>query len=105
MTFEQILLYLEYLKKEEILSKNQLIGLRSLGVSPILVGRPLGKGKKKREIIHFWWISVLPLPLIHLGEINNIHIKEFFLSTYADHPPLPLSTFIKINNIFSSSSI
>ena len=41
--------------------------------------------------------------LIHLGKINIIHIKEFFIHLLL--PPLPLSTFIKIYYIFSSPSI
>ena len=38
-------------------------------------------------------------PLIHFGKINNIHIKKFFIHIRWP-PPLPLSTFIEINNIF-----
>ena len=45
--------------------------------------------QKKRQIIPFWWISVLPPPLIHLGKINNIHIKEFFYPP-STTPPLAL---------------
>ena len=41
----------------------------------------LGKGsKKKRQIIHLWWISVLPPPpLSAWTEVNNIHTKDFFI--------------------------
>ena len=42
--------------------------------------------------------------LIHLGEINNIPIKEFLYHPLLT-PPLPFSTFIKMNNIFSYSYI
>ena len=46
----------------------------------------LGKGSKQNKkwcILHLLWIIFLPLPLIHFGKTNNIHIKELF------HPPPP----------------
>ena len=57
--------------------------------------------KKKRQIIHILWISVLPPPpLSTLAEVNNIHTKEFFYPHSVTPPPSPLSTFIEINDIF-----
>ena len=53
----------------------------------------LGKGSKKnRQIIHI------------LAEVYNIYTKEFFIHIRGP-PPSPLSTFIKIYEIFSSSFI
>ena len=56
------------------------------------------KGSKKRHIIHLVdrRFSQPPTPLIHLGKINNNHIKDF-LSTFPN-PPLAFSTFIEITN-------
>ena len=58
--------------------------------------------RKKQQIIHILWISVLPSlpPLTTLAKVNNIHTKEFFIHICGPPlPPLALSTFIKINNI------
>ena len=50
-----------------------------------------GKKKKKRQIIHFLWITVLPPPfLIHLGKTKNTIIKNC-LFIFAD--PLPPLSF------------
>ena len=55
----------------------------------------LGKGsQKKRQIINILWISVLPSPpLFTSAEVDNIHIKEFFIHIY----PLPPSA---LNNFY-----
>ena len=55
-----------------------------------------GFQNKNRQIIHILWISVLPpLPLSTSAEVNNIHTKEFFLSTFADPPPSALIHFYR----------
>ena len=41
-----------------------------------------------------------PPPLSTSARVNNIHTKQFFLSTFGDPPYSPLSTFININDIF-----
>ena len=57
--------------------------------------------KKTANYPHFVDKHFTPPPLSTSAEVNNIHTKEFLLSTFADpHPPRPLSTFIDINNIF-----
>ena len=58
---------------------------------------------KNQKIIHFWWITVLPPhPLIHLGKINNIHIREFVFHLCWPPSPSPYPLFIKTNNIHST---
>ena len=77
---------LDSLGEMNLLSKCQLPGFHGLGVRE---GFP---PKKNQQIIHFWWIGVSPSPpLIHLGEVNSIYIREFSLSTFGDPlPPLAL---------------
>ena len=64
----------------------------------------LGKGSKKKpaNYPHFVDKRLTPPPLSTSAEVNNIHTKEFCYP-HSVTPPLPLSTFIKINDIFSSS--
>ena len=55
--------------------------------------------EEKRQIIHIFWISVLPSPppLSTSAEVNIIHTKEL-LSTFADPPlsPYPLLSILMI---------
>ena len=49
----------------------------------------LGKGSKKKQIIHILLISVLhPPPLSTPAKVNNTHTKEFFIHI-SWHPPTP----------------
>ena len=73
-----------------------------LAISAKIFAHTKGRVLKKTQIILILWISVLPRPpLSTLAKVNNIHTKELFLSTFADPPPRPLSTFISTTNIFS----
>ena len=61
--------------------------------------------KKRQKYPHFVDKRLTPPPLSTSAKVNNIHTKEFVYPHLGPHPPSPLSTFIKNNNIFSSSSI
>ena len=60
---------------------------------------------KKMQVIQFWWISVLhPPPLSTSAKLIIFTLRNFFI--HLRWPPfMPLSTFIKIHNICSSTSI
>ena len=62
----------------------------------------LGKGSKQNKkwwILHLLWIIFLPLPLIHFGKNNKIHIKEFY------HPPHPPPLRLSRRNFLTNEVI